>query len=68
MNEKINQLINEYSNTLKRKQRLMQPHIDKKNESFEDWNIKDQEEYSRLYSECEMLKKHIDDLMWILEK
>jgi hypothetical protein len=46
----------------------MQPHIDKKNESFEDWNIKDQEEYSRLYSECEMLKKHIDDLMWILEK
>jgi 2-oxoglutarate dehydrogenase complex dehydrogenase (E1) component-like enzyme len=67
MQEKINQLLEQYRTNLERKQRLLQPYIDKKNESEEEWNIIDQENYSRLKAETEMLKRHIDDLKWILE-
>jgi len=72
MNEKINQLLEQYNTTLERKKKLIQPYIDKKNsdECFFDsskWNIIDQERYSKLKAETEMLKRHIEDLEWILE-
>lgn len=67
MINKINQLLEQYKTTLERKQRLIQPYIDKKTESEEEWNIIDQENYSRLKAEIEMLKRHIEDLEWISE-
>jgi hypothetical protein len=71
MNEKINELLEQYKTSLERKQNLLQPYIDKKNDDdlFEPkWNIIDQENYSRLKAETEMLKRHIDDLEWIIKE
>jgi len=68
MNEKINQTLKDYNTNLERKQRLLQPYIDEKNSSLDGFaNIKHELEYTRLYYECEMLKRHIEDLKWILE-
>lgn len=68
MREKIKELIKQYNTSLERKQRLLQPYIDKKNGSEEEWNIVDQENYSRLKAETEMLKRHIEDLEYLLEE
>ena len=51
MNEKINELLEQYKTSLERKLNLLQSYIDKKNDDdlFEPkWNIIDQENYSRL--------------------
>lgn len=66
----MNELLEQYKTTLERKQNLLQPYIDKKNNddwTEQKWNIIDQENYSRLKAETEMLKRHIDDLEWIIE-
>jgi cell division protein FtsB len=71
MKEKITNLIISYKSSLERKERLLQPYIDKKNDDdlFEPkWNIIDEENYSKLKAETEMLKRHIDDLEWIIKK
>ena len=71
MNEKVNELLEQYNSNLERKLRLLQPYIDKKNDDdlFEPkWNIIDQEHYSKLKAETEMLKRHIDDLEWIIKE
>lgn len=70
MKNKINELIQQYNTTLERKQGLLQPLIDKKNNDDwieSKWNIIDQEKYSKLKSETEMLKRHIEDLRWVIE-
>lgn len=71
MNEKINELLEQYKISLERKLNLLQPYIDKKNDDdlFEPkWNIIDQENYSRLKAETEILKRHIEDLEWIVKE
>jgi len=71
MNEKIIELVEQYRVSLKRKQSLLQPYIDKKNnpDTWLDktWNIIDEENYSRLKAETEMLESYVEDLEWILE-
>lgn len=72
MEEKIKELLKQYKVTLERKLRLLQPYIDKKNDVNtwldKTWNIIDEENYSRLKAETEMLKRHIEELEWIIEK
>ena len=70
MNEKINQLLNQYNATLERKLSLIKPYEIKNNDislDADDWNIKEREEYSRLKAEIKILKEHIEDLKWITE-
>lgn len=67
MREKINELMQQYEVTLKRKQMLLQPLVDKKNSIDDEWTIVNQENYSRLKAETEMLIKHIEDLRWVIE-
>lgn len=66
MREKINELMQQYEVTLKRKQMLLQPLVDKKNSIDDEWTIVNQENYSRLKAEVEMLIKHIEDLRWVI--
>lgn len=67
MREKINELMQQYEVILKRKQMLLQPLVDKKNSIDDEWTIVNQENYSRLKAETEMLIKHIEDLRWVIE-
>lgn len=71
MENKLKELIEQYKVSLGRKQRLLQPYIDKKNDVNtwldKTWNIIDEENYARLKAETEMLQRHIEDLERIME-